>query len=510
MNLPSVTNVDLPVFDFFENVVLELGWIVSNQIWAMLQSTMIAALPFLALLIREWYNARREGEDEGNKGLLALNRIEAALYAMLIVYLFAVVPLATVQFAPVNVDQQHYEQCGTRVATGGTTGAGGAALGEHTAHMPIWWAMVHAVSHGAANVAVAALPCQTDYTYMRTELRASSIDNPELRQEVARFQQWCYGRAHTKFLNNTDNITSQQASSTDWIGSDYLLQTAGYYDSFQAHRPVSNFPYKAERDDGNGTPPSDGGYPSCKRWWQADDVGLRSRLHDQIDPDLWQNFEGAFDFTASDEDYAIRALVTNGGAIGDASNDPSGYDGAGGMGPLSKTGDAAMGFAGVALAQMPAGAMKDVTIRAMPMVQYLTLMAIVIAMPFVIVFSGYSFRAVGLMSATYFGIVTITFWISLARWLENHLIEILYNSDAAQLGFMAGLSSAYDTGILGLVQVAMLVIFPSFWLSMLGWAGWTVGGGINDAVKGGSGEAKGAGKQGGQVANSAVSKGVKK
>ncbi|WP_111748579.1 conjugal transfer protein TraG N-terminal domain-containing protein [Salinisphaera orenii] len=507
MNLPNITNVDLPVFDYFENVVLELGWIVSNQIWAMLQSTMIAALPFLALIVREWYLARREGEDEGNKGLLALNRIEAALYAMILVYLFAAVPLATVQFAPVNVNQQHYQRCGTRVATGGTTGAGGASLGGHTAHMPIWWAMVHSVSHGVANVAVAALPCQTDYTYMRTELQASSINDPELRQEVARFEKWCYGRAHTKFLNNTNGITAQQAKSTDWIGSTYLLKTAGYYDSFSAHRPVSKFPYKAKRDDGNGTPPSAGGYPSCKQWWQNGNVGLRTRLHDQIDPSLWQNFKGAFNFSKTDEDYAIRALVTNGGAINNASADPNGGGGAGGQSSLNRGGSTALGAAGVALASLPAAGMKDVTIRALPMVQYMTLMAIVIAMPFIIVFSGYSFRAVGLISATYFGIVTITFWIALARWLQNNLISILYDSQAAQLGFLGGLSNAYDQGILGLVQVAMLVIFPTFWLSMLGWAGWTVGSGINNAMQGGSGEASNAGKKGGAKVQSTASGG---
>ncbi|GAB3683771.1 conjugal transfer protein TraG N-terminal domain-containing protein [Salinisphaera sp. T31B1] len=499
-------SVDLSVFDFFENVVLMLGWIVNNAIWGVLNKTMLAALPFAALILREWYTARREGEDEGNKGLLALNRIETTLYAMLLVYAFAAVPLMSVQFAPANYDQQHYEKCGIKVGTGGTSTGAGASLGGKTADIPLWWAFVHAVSNGVTNAALAALPCDTDYQYLRTELDRTAIQDPTLRSEVVRFQRWCYGRSRTQLFRKSTSLDAATAKDTDWIGSHYFLNTAGYYDSFQSHRPVKGFAYNASRDSGFGTGPSQGGYPTCKQWWSASGNGLKARLHDQIDPNLWQNIHAAFT-SATADDYAIRALLNTQGGMANGNSGSDVVSGSGGGNELNSTVGTVAGAIGAGLGWLPAEGMKDVAARAMPMVQYLLMMAMVIAMPVLIVISGYSFKVAGILTFSYFGLASLTFWFGLSRWLSNNLVAMLYQSNAAKLGFMAGLTNAYDISILTLVQASMVVVLPTAWLAMLGWAGAGAGSALGGAMKQGGNETGNAGKQGGQKTQSTVSGG---
>lgn len=497
-----MSTVSLSVYDFFTNLVLLLGWILSNAAWDILGQTMLAGLPFVALVAREFFEARNSGEDEGSKGLLALNRIETKLYAMLLVYIFCALPLMPVTFAPVNINHAYLNSCGVRMAGGGTTTSVGGSLGGVSPSIPVWWATVHAVSRGITNAMISALPCHTDYLYIRTEIDNTAIQDPVLRSEVARFQVACYGAARSQLFLHSAGLSAAQAKDVDWVGSNYFLTTPGYYDSIQSNRPVYGFAFDPATDSGLGTVPAQGGYPSCQQWWLATGIGLKDRLHAQIDPSLWNSIHAAFT-SPSAEDYAIRGLLHTrlGGAQGNAAGVTA--DIGGGSWWRNIVGGIT-GLLGARLATIPAEGMKDVMSRALPMVQHLLLMAIVIAIPFVLVISCYSFKVAGLITFSYFGIATMSFWFQLSRWLSNNLTELVYNSQAAQLSFVAGLTSRYDQTVLGLVQVAMQLIFPIFWLAMLGWAGAITGSGIGAALQGGTREAGDAGKKGGALPQDAA------
>ncbi|ERS05692.1 hypothetical protein Q668_05495, partial [Alcanivorax sp. PN-3] len=299
-------SADLMTFGYFEHVVLVLGWVVNNAIWGMLNESMVAALPFVALVLREWYQARREGEDEGNKGLLTLNRIEAGFYAMILIYGFCTAPIMSVNFQTGEYDQTHFQQCGTTVydSTGGT----GAGM---SAQIPLWWAAVHAVSHGATNAAVASLPCKPAYQHVAQKLDETVVKDPKLRYQLNEFQQWCFGMARTKLLRDSDgnSVPPDVTLDVDWIGSSYFLNTPGYYDSLYADKPTQGFPYDANRDAGrSSTGPGQRGYPTCKEWWETSGVGLRSRLMDQVDADTQSALSTVFG-TSSAEDAALRRVL---------------------------------------------------------------------------------------------------------------------------------------------------------------------------------------------------------
>ena len=62
--------------DYLEYYLTLVSWIVNNGIWAVLVSSGVFALPFVAIIVQEWLKARGEGADEGNKGVLSAARIE--------------------------------------------------------------------------------------------------------------------------------------------------------------------------------------------------------------------------------------------------------------------------------------------------------------------------------------------------------------------------------------------------------------------------------------------------
>ncbi len=62
--------------DYLEYYLTLLGWIINNGIWNMISDTGLFAVPFAAIVMREWLKVRGEGADEGNKGVLSLARIE--------------------------------------------------------------------------------------------------------------------------------------------------------------------------------------------------------------------------------------------------------------------------------------------------------------------------------------------------------------------------------------------------------------------------------------------------
>ncbi|MCE7525751.1 conjugal transfer protein TraG N-terminal domain-containing protein [Alloalcanivorax xenomutans] len=504
-------SADLMTFGYFEHVVLVLGWVVNNAIWGMLNESMVAALPFVALVLREWYQARREGEDEGNKGLLTLNRIEAGFYAMILIYGFCTAPIMTINFQTGQYDETHWKQCGTKVYDS-TTGGGSGSIGGQTAKAPLWWAAVHAVSHGATNAAVAALPCTPDYQYIATTLDGTEIADPTLRHQLNEFQKWCYGLAKHKLLREAtaNGLPQDLVIDVDWIGSSYFLNTSGYYDSLHADKPTQGFPYDSTRDAGrSGTGPGQPGYPTCKEWWEAGSVGLKARLASQVETDTWDMVRATFSSGDAEDAALRRVLAANprgsqspiGGAGSAGSSITEGY---GSDWAMEKINGLVQGL-GLGLASMAAAPMKGIMVDALPMVQWLTVMAIIMVLPFLLVFSGYSWKVTGLVTFLMFGTIFMTFWWQLATWMDNNLTEILYGNDMD--GWLSGIGNAKERMVRWFVVIAMYLVLPALWMGMLGWAGYKGGQHASAAIEGGQKPASDAGQKGGDKAKSIGTKG---
>ncbi|MDY1389826.1 conjugal transfer protein TraG N-terminal domain-containing protein, partial [Pseudomonas aeruginosa] len=97
--------------DYLEYYLTLLGWIINNGIWNMISDTGLFAVPFAAIVMREWLKVRGEGADEGNKGVLSLARIETHIYVGYIVVALAGIPVVNVSFDTIEFDQARAQQC---------------------------------------------------------------------------------------------------------------------------------------------------------------------------------------------------------------------------------------------------------------------------------------------------------------------------------------------------------------------------------------------------------------
>ncbi|MEC8918891.1 MAG: conjugal transfer protein TraG N-terminal domain-containing protein [Pseudomonadota bacterium] len=492
--------------------MLMIGWVVNNALWSSLMQTGLALVPFVALIASEWFKVRQEGEDEGNKGVLLIARIETRLYAMVICYAFTCVPMMSLSFNPVNAVERTNgsgESCSVAVIGQGQWGSNTLnAIDGQSAEIPLWWALVHAVSKGVTNVAVSSIPCSPDLQAITSEIDAQSITDPGLKRELGEFQRQCYGAARNRLFQQGGTIEALEGQDVDWLGSEFFLNTPGYYDSFYAGRPVEDFPYDANRDQARpGTGPGRPGYPSCRQWWENSERGLHARLHDQVDPGIWDGIRSIFSSTDA-EDEVIRRLISNraGSANGNQDIAVTGYgnlDGTSVEDGLSMVAGSVGGVMGAVLGK----AGMDMLKRALPMVQYILIMAVVICLPFVMTISGYSFKVAGTASFGLFALWFLTFWWELARWINANLINLLYSSEAAKMSFVAAAQNGYDKLVLIFVEWATFLILPGIWVAVLGWTGAQVGTAISKGIGEGTAGAKSAGDKGSKMAESAATKG---
>ncbi|EGT3611595.1 conjugal transfer protein TraG [Morganella morganii] len=500
---------------YLEYFLTLLAWVVNNGLWAVLTSTGLFVLPLVFKVLGIWLKVREEGEDEGNKGTLAIVRIENAVYGAFVVIIFCCVPLMDVSVSTLKFDISRTKQCGTwtpvKPDESGYRGVV-SSLGEQTAKVPVWWMLVHKLSKGVTQAAVASVPCRPDLRQVRFEVQHSNIKNPALAAALQDFTDDCYSRALYDWKAKDQGKTQDEKTLQDitWIGSVTFMK--GEYHNIQSRTPRAGFPWDASRDDGyanvNGN-----GYPTCYQWWNDAGAGLLKRVKEQADEGMWLRARAAMKLINKDskefEEAIIRRLVSP------ANMDVSGgqvYRGYGGNADMTVMNDLARmgGVAGTSVASLGAFPAFDTMRQSLPMVQGLMLMAVYIMIPMVLLFSAYEYKTAITLTFVIFALNFLTFWWELARWIDSWMMEALYSSDTHSQWNMNGLQNTSDDIIMNLVMGTMFLILPALWMASLGWAGVQLGAAISNGVKAGTDKATEAGEKGGQLVEQTATKGLKK
>ncbi|UQS88747.1 conjugal transfer protein TraG N-terminal domain-containing protein [Pseudomonas chlororaphis subsp. piscium] len=493
--------------DYLEYYLTLVSWIVHNGIWNTLVATSLIAIPFLAIVLQEWLRARGEGADEGNKGMLSAARIENRVWVAVLVLMFAGVPVIDVSIDTVKFDTTRSKQCQVLVPQPQDTGWSQSftTLNNQSAKVPLWWFFMHSVSKAVTGAAVAAIPCGVDLRQMRMDIDSARIADPVLSQEVADFSNDCYGPARAKLFMNRPVLNEAQMYDVTWIGSRQFLNNPGYYDTYHSRTPRTAWPYNATRDAGLAQVPSGGGYPTCQQWWNDGSKGLRSRLLEQVSPDLLTRLRKWASFISQEQadDALIRALASPQKQIINRGTVYADYGGQVGMTAPNAaariTGD--VGLAVGSLGFFPA---MDVMRQALPMALSFLKAALVMCIPFVLVFSTFDLKAVITASVVQFSMYFVDFWYQLARWVDSTILDALYGQSFwddrphSKFNPLFGLDNAFGDLLLNFVMATMFIVLPSFWVMALTWAGIRAGnfvGGLADATS----AAKDAGAKGGQI-----------
>ncbi len=501
---------------FLEYFLVLFGWMLNNALWNILLGTGLFALPLVFKVLGIWLKVREEGADEGNKGVLALPRVEHAIYVSFCVMLFCCIPLLPVDISTVQFDSSRTKQCGVNVPAPQNSGYKALVndFDGKTAEVPVWWYLLHMVSKGTTQAMTASIPCGNQLRQLRFDVQNTKIRDPIVLQEVQDFADQCYSRAYFKLKNSNSQLSDATINSVGWMGSRYFLTVGGYYDHYTSTEPRSLWPYNNNRD--NGYPDvGRGGYPTCKQWWSDGTNGLKTRvlanltaatkiaLQLRYSKDQWEEMALRWlvsprnvDLSGRGETYAISGNDATSGLMGNVTRLVSSV----GLG--LKQAEALPGF--------------DALKQALPMIQALLEMMIIIAIPILMMFSAYEPKTVVTISFALFALMFITFWWELAGWLDDRLITILYDNMAEQgminssVPFAGFFSSTADGWIMNLVLGMMYVVFPMFWLGMLSWVGVHLGGAISSAMEKGSVQSKQAGEEAGKKAQGTAVKRITK
>ncbi|ELF4281886.1 conjugal transfer protein TraG N-terminal domain-containing protein [Salmonella enterica] len=508
---------------YLEYFLTLLGWLVNNGLWDVFVSTGLFALPLVFKVVGIWLKVREEGEDEGNKGMLSLPRIENALYGAFFVMITCCVPLIQVSLTTLEFDKTRAKTCGTwspkAPDESGYNGIISSMDGESAA-IPVWWVLVHKLSKGVTQAAVASIPCRPDLRQLRFEVQRTFIENRALADELQDFTNDCYSLALYEWKRRDQGQTTDKAVLSDisWIGSSTFLK--GDYTTLQSKLPRGMFSWNDARDSGRPNT-GNGGYPYCSEWWSTSGTGLKARVMAQVGDNYFLRLSAAMKMIGSSQtDYqeeVIRRLVSPANLT--VSHGGEVYNGYGGNADLTEMNviTRVAGTAGAAIASLGAFPALDAMRQALPMVQAVMLMAIYIMVPLILAFAAYEFKTVITLTFVLFAVNFLTFWWELARWLDSWLLTALYSSDTHTRFNMMGFQNTSDDLIMNLVMGSMFIVLPTVWIGALSWAGVNIGVAISNATKEGTSSSHQAAQNAGNLVKggidsfgSGVSKGMTK
>lgn len=510
---------------FLEYYLTLLAWIINNSIWNTLFASGVFALPLAAILIEEWITARGEGADEGNKGVLALARIENRLFTAYVVIIFCCMPTINISLEHMKFDSSRSAMCGMSVPKPSETGYATSfeMIGDQSASVPIWWFLVHSISKGISAAATASIPCSPDIRQISMEVDTTRIEDPMLLQEVYDFTNDCYGVTRARLFNNKPTLTEEQSYDVKWIGSDYLLNTSGYYDSSYSKVPRKNWPWNETRDSGRARVANGAGYPTCKQWWADSGIGLRARLVNAVDPTLWTKLKGWLTWSSSKdiEDATLRQLVSPEHQKKSMSTGEifQGYGASSRPGIANSVGHTvnnSVTNAGLFIGKGMYYPMMNAVRVALPMVQAFLIMALIISLPILLVISTYNLKTVFTVTFSMFTLHFLTFWWELARWADSSMLTALYKNESwgSYVVTTNFLTAAFSDGnvhsqVMNYVNGAMFIVLPTFFFAAMSWAGYNVGSGVASLMGAGSKDAGSAATKGTELVKQTVTAAAK-
>ncbi|MFZ7242955.1 conjugal transfer protein TraG N-terminal domain-containing protein [Avibacterium avium] len=466
-------NVD----SYLEYFLTLLGWIINNGLFGLLASTGLFIAPLIGVLIKTWLEVKKQGADEGNKGELLIDWLGIQFFPAMLVIVITLAPMLPISLNNMAYDTNRSKQCGYKVPLAPErTGYGDmvSEFADKQAKVPLLWGLVHAINKGILHGAVSTIPCKPDLRQIRFEVQHEKINNPALLTEVRQFVQQCYLPARRKVLDSQVAMNAAQAREVSWLGGKILVNNSELYPRYRAMQPMQRWAYDPNRDQGLPNT-GEGGFPHCDEWWADSGIGLKDMLLSDMRQNLSVKLGELFTDANIQDEALLRTLlrpeninISRGKA----------YEGYGGSLDSTLTNNvssvvSALGITAGSLAAYPG---FDAMRNALPMIQALLIMAVIILTPIVIIFSGYSLKAIVTLMFVQFALVTVSFWWELARWLDSFLISILYNSPGHQSEISwAFLQNSRDDVIMSFVLGVMFLLLPGVWVTAMSWAGVNIG-----------------------------------
>jgi hypothetical protein len=379
-----------------------------------------------------------------------------------------------------------------------------------------------AVSAGINQAVIQGLPSAASFRAFEQRAGIARIQDPTVRQEANEFYTHCFVPARSKFLRERPatvaigaTLSTYGQEDPEWTGSHVYRTTPGYYDALRPTQPVPGWDYEPTRDtEYDAANPPAWGRPTCKQWWEDPAKGLRRKLIDQGDLTSG-GLSGVLVAlaptlsTEAQQDAVTRAVLGNSPPVWSNNDFVTGNTaGDGALGAVIDVLKGASAAAGLITASSFFAVVMTVILAALPMIQAVLLLGIYALLPAVVVISRYSLT---MMVLGALGIFTVKFWTvlwTLAQWVDQNLIMAMY-PDVSVLARVFSSSGEHDTKrlLLNMITTGFYVMLPLLWSGMMAWTGKRIGVGVSGLSDRMLNQARDAGKQGGSLAKSVMTKG---
>lgn len=153
---------------------------------------------------------------------------------------------------------------------------------------------------------------------------------------------------------------------------------------------------------------------------------------------------------------------------------------------------------GVGLKQLDSQPGFDALKLALPIVQALLEMMVIVGIPVLLMFSAYEPKTIVTITFAQFALIFISFWWEVAGWLDDKLLLMTYNS------ITDFTKSVNDGWIMNIVLGTMYIVLPLGWFAMTSWAGVRIGDLVSQGISKAGNPVQDAGAQGPKAAEGAA------
>lgn len=492
-----------------------LGWQQYQALWDLVTQTGLIYLPFLVIIVSSLSTFGSMGAKDASQ--IALRRMGAGVISALFVIAFAAVPT-------VNLDPKvlHYEPTCTpqpKIATPGHTGTtyDNAFTVPAGVKVPILWYLVMAFSNGMTHAANSSLSCAPiDYRQLHSQLNLATISDPSLKKDVSQFYNDCYVPSYSDYIARRFGDSTQSKidasikqhgiDDVKWLGSNTFQTVAGFYSDHQASSAVTGFAFNPERDvaDGQLSSVPKWGRPMCLQWWQDPNHGLHKKLSDALPVSVVQSILHLGKHTQVMEDAAIETLITH-SFDENLSDAMRGYESGADNGSHDWVSTYIGAPLGLTLSKMKYYPKLHLLINALPVIQGSLLFALYAFLALALPFARYRISFCVTASMMMFSLIFCSYIWHLVAWFDNHLIDAIY----PQIKLGGGIfNSTIDSDFVDMIIGTLYIVLPVFWMSVMSWASFKVGGFIGGLLSGMSGPADSGGQAAGSLGDSAIRMGA--
>ena len=457
------------------------GWYVNQQIVFFMVATGFWMIPYFFIFYNAIWGSRADGESFSPVSILV--KLEYQIYISLFVIALFLNP--SVSVSKLNFQYNN----GSSVENGGGTGGQSydslSTIAPDSVEVPPAWYGLIVFTHAFNGIFKAVLPSSGEARRIMHQMQQVNVKNPAVQKEYESFNSQCLTPAR---LNYAKTMATPNSILAATISTMITANETANPDGSEAYRVNSVFPgsdiYKnyfygdipfCPQTDPNGTltecvPIGEGAATltphlsdpdrSCNQWW---DASLRENLTDELNKDSGLATDW-FDNDANLSEAIDRVSATQLNASVGINNKKGSWT----QWIAEKVGAASTNFGAFF------GEMTNSVLRfALPILQGIIAMFIIMVLPILIVFGCYSAEKALSVAITFFGLLMLPGIWHVIGWLDQVLLTTLWPPQDLLSNVFSVSRAAFNFIIL-----SSYVVFTYLWIGLVS----SMGGGLSRAL----------------------------